>query len=138
VTIILSEFSGQKVWVSGEVNGPGAVDLRGRMTALQAIFNAGGHRRSGKLESVIIFRRDDVRRETIAYMLDLERKLDGEPQPDFVLQPYDMVYVPKSAIAKIGDFVDMYINDLVPDFMRLGYNFTYAVNTDRSVDVISN
>lgn len=137
VTIILSEFSGQKVWVAGEVQRPGSIELLGRMTALQSILGA-GLLRSGKLENVIIFRRDDVNRDTVAYMVDLERKLDGESQRDFVLQPYDLVYVPKTTIAKIGDFVDQYINDVMPDFARIGYNFTYAVNNNRSATVISN
>jgi len=133
VSIILREFAGQRIWVAGEVFNPGSMQLAGRMTAIQALFGAGGPQLTANLNSVIIFRRDDAQQATLVYKIDVERRLEGEHGEDFVLQPYDTVYIPRTAIAEVGRFIDQYVNNLMPDFIRMGINFTYPLKQNTQV-----
>ena len=48
VTVIVRSFTGQRVYVDGEVNSPGLFNLTAGMTALQAVINAGGLRETAK------------------------------------------------------------------------------------------
>ena len=125
VTIILRQFAGQRVFVAGEVSKPGVLQLTGRMTLLQSIFHAGGFKRSAQLNSVIVIRNNNNRAEL--YRVDVDKILD-EGANDFELKSYDVVFVPKTFIAKAGDFVDQYLNDLIPDAVRVGFSFVYNLN----------
>ena len=57
LTVIVKEFAAQKVYVGGEVRGEGIYYLEMNMTALEAIFRAGGTLNTGNLESIIIIRK---------------------------------------------------------------------------------
>jgi protein involved in polysaccharide export with SLBB domain len=119
-TVIVREIANQQAYVGGEVVTPGALPLRARMTSLAAISYAGGARSSAKLDSVVLIRhvadgQAEVRK------LNLTRVLKGH-DPDLTLQPFDVLYVPRSAIAKVGMFVQQYINALVPTNLVFPYN----------------
>ena len=65
------------------------------------------------------------------YRVDLSGSLEGsEPVP--VLRPYDVVYVPKSFIAQVGMYVDLYINRIVPKnaVFTAFYQVNPVTNTD--------
>ena len=49
---------------------------------------------------------------------------------EFLLQPDDIVYVPKSAIAKANKFVNQYIENLLL-FRGVSLGFTYQTNRYR-------
>ena len=126
VSIIMNQFAGQRIWVAGEVNSPGSMPLLGRMTVLQSIFSAGGWMSTALLENVIVVRHDDAKRETVLYTMNIEKRMNGEKTDDFVLRPNDVIYVPKSLIASVGDWVDLWINQPMPRWARLG--FSYRLN----------
>ena len=123
VAIILKEFAGQIVYIGGEVNKPGVIQLTSRMTLLQAIFHAGGFKRSAKLDSVILVRNNNNAPEV--RQLDIEKML-YEGSLDLLLQPSDVVFLPKTFVTVAGDFIDQYINQLIPSSARL--NFQYLLN----------
>jgi hypothetical protein len=56
----------------------------------------------------------------------------GETQP-FFLEAQDIVYVPRTEIAKVGQWVDQHINALVPRtgfiYMRAVGDSTIGINT---------
>lgn len=131
VTIVLREFAAQRVYIGGEVPNPGVMQLTGRMTLLQSIFNAGGYKRSAKLSSVLLIRKKNNRPEL--YTVDVDKILDTGTD-DVLLQPYDIVFLPKTFIAKAGDFVDQYINDIIPEAVRASFVFSYALD-GRDTDV---
>ncbi len=132
ITIILNNFSGQKVWIAGSVLAPGPITLTGRMTVLQSIFNAGGPLATAKLDHVLLLRQDHELQETVTYLIDIDRRLSGETTIDFVLMPYDVIYVPKTTITKINEFVQQYISSMMPNFLRFGFSFSYPLK-DRTV-----
>ena len=57
-----------------------------------------------------------------------DESADAEP---FLLQPYDVVYVPKSPIAHVNDFVELYIDRVIPRAAQnmVGFNYLYGSRT---------
>ena len=48
-------------------------------------------------------------------MIDVSQVQNGEhPETDVPLQPYDVVFVPRSKIANVNLFVEMYIRNNLP------------------------
>jgi polysaccharide export outer membrane protein len=55
-TIVLKEFQHPYFVVAGEVNQPGKIEMRERVTAIQAIMLAGGMKETAKSSQVVVFR----------------------------------------------------------------------------------
>ncbi len=108
VTVFLREFGSPEVYVFGEVHRPGPVIYRGRLTAIQAVALAGGPTREAKMKSVLIIRQEPG--ELVAARWDLKELMKGDiRRGDPAVQPFDIVYVPRTFIAKVGDFLDAYL-----------------------------
>jgi protein involved in polysaccharide export with SLBB domain len=124
ISVIVKEFSGYKAYVGGEVKAPGIISVVGGPSVLQAIVNAGGFTEAAQPASVIIIRKD-INNNTTVRKVNLSKVLSGESvENDIVLMPFDIVYVPKSLIANVNKFVDQYINNIVPDFVSVGFSYT--------------
>ncbi len=127
LTVIVRSFTGQRVYVGGEVNRPGLVSLTAGMSALQAVINAGGLRETAKLENAIVIRKGKDRKP-IPMRVDLTKAIyEGNAQDHFRLKPYDIVYVPKTFIAKANKFVNQYIERLIL-FKGVSFGFSYEVH----------
>ena len=114
ITIMVRGFSDQKIFVDGEVLVPGVLELRGPTTVMRAIAQARGLRETARISNVIVIRKDFEGKPTAAN-LDLAKVINGTDfSQDILLMPYDIVYVPKSNIARLNKFVDEYINRVVP------------------------
>lgn len=114
VTVFVREFGGRVIYVFGEVDKPGIFELQPGMTILQAIASAGGPIRGAKLNSVMLIRQSATGSPE-AYRYDLSRKAlhHGEEQDD-VLLPRDIVYVPRTTIADINDFLSQFYSAILP------------------------
>jgi polysaccharide export outer membrane protein len=97
------------VYVLGEVERPGAYDIRQPVNALHAIALAGGHRTAtADLTSVILISKD-VYGKPIGRRLDLKRMLDaGDMSSAILTKPYDVIFVPKTYVADLGLFMRQY------------------------------
>lgn len=106
-TIILKEFQKPYFVVSGEVNTPGKIEMRERVTALQAIMLAGGMKEAAKSSQVVVFRaiNSDTAEVKLLNLKSIRRTADLEN--DLTLQPGDMVYVPRDKISKIERFMKL-------------------------------
>ena len=125
IAVIVREFAGQKVYIGGEVVAPQSIPLVGEMTALQGVMGAGGFRETAHTGSVIIISKgpEDVR---AVRRVDLSKAISGEdPGGDVLLEPFDVVYVPKTFIAEANQFVEQYIMKMIPG--TLGAGFSYVV-----------
>jgi len=112
-TVIVRGFNAQKVYVDGEINRPGLVPLMGPMTALQSIAVSGGFKDTARVTEVIIIRR--TQEKPVVAILDLEKaRKNKDMSQDIDLMPYDVVYVPRSKIANVDLFVDLYIRRMIP------------------------
>jgi protein involved in polysaccharide export with SLBB domain len=123
VTVAVQQFSGLKVYVGGEVKSPGLQEFRGGLTTLQAVVAAGSFTKSASLKSVVLIRRGDDG-SPIGTVVDLSRVVKkAEFERDIALAPADIVFVPRSGIAKVNLWVDQWIRQNIPIPLTLGYNF---------------
>ncbi|HMQ21065.1 MAG TPA: polysaccharide biosynthesis/export family protein, partial [Planctomycetota bacterium] len=115
IRVLIDKPANRRVFVGGQVLRGGAIEMPGRMTALEAVMQAGGpDLREACLETVVVVRQESGKR--IGYMVDLAKSLRGEPATPFHLRNNDIVYVPQTTIAKIDQWVDQHINKLFPQF----------------------
>ncbi|GKT10551.1 polysaccharide biosynthesis/export family protein [Desulforhabdus sp. TSK] len=109
LTVIVRSFTAQKVYVDGEVNKPGVVELVGPFTVLQSIAFSGGLRDTARTNEVVVIRRDNDYKP-MAIPVNLRTVIDGtDMRQDIVLAPYDIVFVPKSPIGNAATWVDLYL-----------------------------
>lgn len=107
------------VFVAGAVKASGRIVLDRPLTALQAIMQTGGFNEfDAEPSTVIVIRHESSR--WVGYTMDLSPALQGKPGPSFYLQPFDIVYVPRSRISKANQWVEQHINRMLP---RLGVGF---------------
>jgi protein involved in polysaccharide export with SLBB domain len=127
VTVIVRTFSGQRIYVGGEVNRQREMELRDRMTILQAVFQAGGFNESASPENTILIRQGP-NNEPVPIRIDLKNAMYGQGDgADLFLRPNDILYIPKSAIAKANTFVNQYIERLIL-FRGFSAGVTYQLN----------
>lgn len=112
IHVALTEAAAQSVYVCGEVDGSGAFPYRPGMTMTQAIASAGSFRLTVKHSDIRVLRiNPDGTQRT--FRVNMEDVLLGEA-PDFLLLPGDVVYCQTSAIAELGNWVELYIRRLLP------------------------
>ncbi len=127
ITVIVVSLANQNIYVGGEVENPGVLPLTGRMSALQAVINSGGLKETAEPESAIIIRKGK-KNQPVSIPVNLQKVIHvNGSHPDHVLQPSDIVYVPKSSIAKVNKFVRQYIQDLIL-FRGVGVGFNYRLD----------
>jgi len=105
ISVVLRDFEKPYFIAGGQVSKPGKYDLRGTTTATQAIAIAGGFSDFSKSSQVLLFRHysDDL---VEVKVLNLNRVLkDKSYREDLQLQPGDMLFVPKTFMAKIDRFL---------------------------------
>ncbi len=109
-SLSLLQAQSRKVYVLGEVQKPGAYDLKQPITALQAIALAGGTvSEFADLTSVILMSKD-VNGKPIGRRLDLKRTLDvGDMASAILIKPYDVIFVPKTYISDVQLFMKQYV-----------------------------
>jgi protein involved in polysaccharide export with SLBB domain len=127
--VSVATMTGARVYVGGEVAVPGVYPLRATPTALQAIMLARGELDTGWLEEVTVIRRNPQGKPYV-FRTNLKAAIEqGYTDNDIPLRAFDLVYVPKSPIAKADLFVKQYIDDLVPFSNSLGVSGVYYLNT---------
>jgi len=106
-TIVLKEFQRPYFVVAGEVSQPGKIEMRERVTAIQAIMLAGGMKETAKASQVVVFRKinSDVAEVKLLNLKNIRRTSDLEN--DMTLQAGDIVFVPRDKISKIERFMKL-------------------------------
>jgi protein involved in polysaccharide export with SLBB domain len=125
-TVVVERFADQRIFVGGEVNNAGVYSLNASLTCLQAVVQAGGARRSASLESVFVIRNEAGQPRVLKLDLRASTLKKNGSRDDVVLQPLDIVFLPKTAIAKANDFVEQYITKLSPATIILGLNYNFG------------
>jgi protein involved in polysaccharide export with SLBB domain len=112
ISVIVREFGGQ-VYVGGEVGGPKALKYSDGLTVLGAIQSAGGFNDKASRQNVVLLRKNGDKYD--GYRLYLESAMTGEDySQNVMLQPDDVVFVPKSRVANLNQVVEQYIKDNMP------------------------
>ncbi len=108
LVVIVTSFSGNNIYVGGEVQMPGRFPVMGSMTMLKAIILSGGFKDTADQRKVVLRRNDGS-----CCIYDVRSIIECKSR-DVALQPSDVVYIPKSCIAKVNLFVEQYIDKVLP------------------------
>jgi protein involved in polysaccharide export with SLBB domain len=114
VAVIVRSFNMQKIFVDGHVVKPGALPLIGFMTVMQSISQAGGLKDGAKKKEILIIRRGD-QGKPVVLKVNLSKAMSGKDMSqDIYLAPFDIVFVPRSAVGDVNQFVDTYLRKNIP------------------------
>lgn len=131
ITVVARSLDGQNVYVAGEVYSPRVIPMTGKLNALQAIFIAGGFKVDAKLSEVVIISRNPDNKP-LARKVNLKKALKGKLlENEYLLSPFDIVYIPKTRLAKIHDFT-AHIYSIIPN--RIWRGFVYETGSSFTVD----
>jgi polysaccharide export outer membrane protein len=101
LTVLLKEFQKPYIFVGGEVANPGRFELRGELSAIEAVSLAGGFKPSAKDSQVLLVRKGDGE-HTQTSVLDLKALIGHKTMnEDTALKPGDMLYIPSNTLSKI-------------------------------------
>ncbi|MBW1917902.1 MAG: polysaccharide biosynthesis/export family protein [Deltaproteobacteria bacterium] len=112
----------RRIYVGGQVNRPGFVEMPGDMSVLEAIISAGWVDVKTASPNILIIRQKNG--ESYGAVLNVADALGGKRTKAFYLHPQDIVYVPRSGISKVNQWIDQYINKMVPQF---GFTYFYPI-----------
>lgn len=120
--VLLVGTASQQVFVGGEVSNPGMFELPGLIDPLQAIIMAGGPTNEARQKEVILIRRmpgGGVR----SAVFDIKSGIFDPRLAEWTpLRRFDIVYVPRSAIADQNLFIQQYIRNALPIDFTLFYD----------------
>ena len=123
VAVTIRSFQNRRVFVGGQVMAPSIIEMPGKIHVLEAIMQAGGFdMREAEVRNIVVIRHRDGQR--YGYSVNLKPALKGDETEPFFLEPQDIVYVPRTEIAKVNQWVDQHINKIIPD---TGFIFTRKV-----------
>jgi len=131
LSVIVKDFEGQKVYIGGDVYRPGTIEITGRVNALQAIFEAGGFKDDAKKSKVVIISRGP-KNQPVVRSVNLKKAIKGKlPENEYLLKPFDVVFVPKTGLAKT-DIIASHVYRIIST--RIWRGFTYETGENFSID----
>ena len=93
VTVTVTEINSRRVYITGEVNRPGALPLLPDMTLLQALSSAGGFTQFAKLKGIYVLRAEDGKQ--VKHPFNYKEVVKGKNQDqNILLLPGDVIVVP--------------------------------------------
>jgi polysaccharide biosynthesis/export protein len=114
ISVIVRKPVGDRVYVGGEVGKQGFIDLTGGLTVFQAIQESGGFAKTAHRAQVILIRRTPDGKAT-GRSIDVRPVQEGKhPENDVLLAANDVIFIPRSKVANLDNFVQMYIRDALP------------------------
>jgi len=120
--VLLVGTPSQQVFVGGEVGNPGMFELPGMIDPLQAIIMAGGLTTEARPKEVVLIRRMPGGGVKTA-VFDVKSGIFDPRLAEWTpLRRFDVVYVPRSAIADQNLFVQQYIRNALPIDFSLFYD----------------
>ncbi|HUA55117.1 MAG TPA: polysaccharide biosynthesis/export family protein [Candidatus Sulfotelmatobacter sp.] len=136
LSVLVRSFSTQRVFVGGEVEKPGVLDMVDGETIMQALFAAGGMKSTARSNEVVVVRRGDADRRQI-FAVNLDQVMSGAALgQDMPLEPLDTVIVPRSDIAQVDLWVEQYIRNLLPAAPSASVLYTFN-NTPTGASTVS-
>jgi protein involved in polysaccharide export with SLBB domain len=120
VTITIKNYALQQIYVDGEVGNPGVIRSAVPLTASAAIAQAGGIKLATAHAhgALLVRRRPDG--AIVYYKLAFRGDLPGG-EGDPILRTNDLIYVPRTPIASVADFLAANITRVVP--VNVSYSF---------------
>ncbi|MCA8962715.1 MAG: polysaccharide export protein [Planctomycetes bacterium] len=115
IGVFVLQFTPRPVMVIGDVGQPGVIPMdSNRLTLLQALARAGGHRKDTMdLKRVQLVRWDAQNQQQLRFNIDASLKHWGIGEA-VLLQPNDLVFVPNRAIDEVDIWINNWIRRLIP------------------------
>ncbi|MEE2879632.1 MAG: polysaccharide biosynthesis/export family protein [Pseudomonadota bacterium] len=124
IDVIPMAFDSQKIFVGGDVRNPGMVDLPGQIDPLQAIIMAGGFSETAKPTQVAVLRRMPGG-QVMSAVFDVRKGINDPRYADFTpLRRFDVVYVPRTAIAEENLLMQQWFRSALPIQFSLYYDIS--------------
>lgn len=131
ITVSVTSSASMVVYVGGDVTKPAQLPIKGQLTLLQSIDEAGGFLNSANKEQVLVLRKTpDGRYRTL--QVNVENVLKNQ-SAELYLQRHDIIFVPKTQIARVDQFVDQYINSIIPHAITGVFGYQYLRTTAPNV-----
>lgn len=112
VDVIVQQAQG-RFYVLGQVRRPGEFEYQRPLDLLQALASAGGYDDKARLNHIVLLRRDAEGR-TWAGIFDFRDFMDAQTRvSNIAVRPDDIVWVPKSAIARWNDATQQALGTLI-------------------------
>jgi polysaccharide export outer membrane protein len=108
VSVSIKKIGGQKVIVLGEVLVPGVYSLTGSRNVLDAIGLAQGFTKDAVASSVVVIHGGLSNPQAVR--VNLTKALRGDIRQNLILQPEDIVFVPKKFIANLNYFLSQILD----------------------------
>lgn len=105
LNVVLKEFQKPYIVVAGEVNQPGKIELREKLTAIQAVLLSGGMKETAKSSQIMVFRKLNGDTAEIKVLNLKNLKSSSDLENDLALQAGDMILVPRNRISKIERYI---------------------------------
>ncbi|MBN1867495.1 polysaccharide biosynthesis/export family protein [Candidatus Sumerlaeota bacterium] len=126
VDLFLETHAGANIYVLGQVSRQGSFPVQDFATIVEALALAGGPTNKARLDSVVVYRRDEnakllARRVDVTKMLNLKKGAMA-----FYLLPNDVVFVPKRAVSRLAEVTD----EVADVLMFRGWGVSLAGNYD--------
>ena len=103
-----------RIAVMGEVNRPGIFYFGNQTDLLESISFAEGHKSSANLKSIVLIRKGYAQ-DPQFHLINAENILNGKNLSQNVsLAGGDIVFVPKTFIASVGEFVQYFFANIKP------------------------
>jgi polysaccharide export outer membrane protein len=127
VTLIALKIHHAKFYILGEVERPGAYEIRTATNILDAISMAGSYTTEARLGDVVVIRNDGLERP-VAFKLDIAAALKrGETFANVRIKPADIIYVSKSKLSSTNDLIEKIFTKGIYSIMPFTTVFSFGV-----------
>ncbi len=135
VSILIERIVGNRIFIFGEIQRPGPIPVDKPMTIMQAVAASGGVLPTGSLEYVKLMYWNE-KNEPILKTVNLLSIMNNlKIEDDIIIPNNSVIFIPKTTIAKMNQWVDQYIRQLfLWQGESLGFSYglggrTYATGT---------
>jgi polysaccharide export outer membrane protein len=127
VSVIIKKFSGYQVFVTGAVRTTGAYDYHEGLKVMELTSKAGGCLDEAQITKIRVIRGEGGNKRI--YVVNLDHIMNkGRTEKDIALYPGDVVFVPKSPLARTTWFA----NILSPWLSIINFFILIYIAADRS------
>lgn len=110
VSIMLKKASGNKIIILGEIARPGIYTYTASINLIEAIALAGDFTEGAHADSIMVVRGNLTEKPEVKRINILKAITRGTTSTEIVLQPNDVIFVPKTFVANFNKF----LSDLQP------------------------
>ena len=123
ISLAMQTTGSYLVYVSGEVRSPDSYQLIQPTTVSQILSQAGLIWENADLSSVILISRS-LEGKPVGRVVDMNKIIgEGNIGNDVLLKRFDIVYVPKNKITKANVWVLQYIDNMLPENVRMTFGY---------------